>query len=71
MVETTESICARAKVFDDQALEDSSHIWRLIISYVDPKLLIGIQEHLGNHTCRGPGLLMWMALLYPMSYNLN
>ena len=32
-VETTESICARAKVFDDQALEDSSNLWRLIISY--------------------------------------
>ena len=32
-VKTTESICARAKVFDDQALEDSSYLWRLIISY--------------------------------------
>ena len=62
-VETTESICARAKVFDDQTQEDSSHLWQLIISYVDLKLLIGIQEHLGNHTCRGLGLLMWMALM--------
>jgi hypothetical protein len=63
MVKTTESICAYTKVFDDQALEDSSHLWQLIISYINPKLLIGIHEHLGNHTCRGPGLLMWMVLM--------
>jgi hypothetical protein len=62
-IETTESICAHAKVFDDQALEDSSHLWQLIISYNDPKLLIGIQEHLVNHTYTGPGLLIWMAIM--------
>lgn len=41
---------ACAKVDNDQALEDSSHLWKLFISFVDPKILIRIQECLGNIT---------------------
>ena len=62
-VETPASILARSKAFDDQAVEDSAHLWRLIVSYVDPSLLTGLFERLEEYGNRGPGLLLWMSLM--------
>jgi Zinc knuckle len=62
-VETPASILARAKTYDDQAKEDSAHLWRLIVSYVDPSLLTGLFERLEEYGNRGPGLLLWMSLM--------
>ena len=61
--ETEASVLARAMVWDDQAREDSTHLWRLIESHVDPKLLSGLYERLDDYGDRGPGLLLWVALM--------
>ena len=44
-------------------MDDSSHLWRLIVSYISPNLLTGLLERLEDHGNRGPGLLLWMALM--------
>ncbi len=48
-VETPKSILAQAKTFGNQAKEDSAHLWRLIVLYVDPSLLTGMFERLEEY----------------------
>ena len=58
-----DSLTKSHQIFDDQALDDSSHLWHLIVSYISPNLLTGLLERLEEYGNRGPGLLLWMALL--------
>ena len=44
-------------------MDDSSHLWHLIVSYISPNLLTGLLERLEDYGNRGPGLLLWMALM--------
>ena len=60
---TPDSLTKSRQIFDDQALDDSSHLWRLIVSYISPNLLTGLLERLEDYGNRGPGLLLWMALM--------
>mgnify|MGYP006149004505 CR=1 FL=1 len=60
---TADSLTKSRQIFDDQALDDSSHLWRLIVSYISPNLLTGLLERLEDYGNRGPGLLLWMALM--------
>ena len=60
---TADSLTKSHQIFDDQALEDSSHLWHLIVSYISPNLLTGLLERLEEYGNRGPGLLLWMAFI--------
>jgi len=35
------SLTKSPQIYDDQALDDSSHLWRLNVSYISPNLLTG------------------------------
>jgi hypothetical protein len=61
--ETPTSVLARAMVFDEQACEDSSHLWSLIISMVDDTIISGLEERLEEYGNHGPGLLLFFALV--------
>ena len=55
---TADSLTKSRQIFDDQALDDSSHLWHLIVSYISPNLLTGLLERLEDYGNRGPGLLL-------------
>ena len=61
--EIATSVLARAMIFDEQACEDSSHLWSLIISMVDDTIICGLKERLEEYGNRGPGLLLFFALV--------
>jgi hypothetical protein len=61
--ELPSSKLARAKVFDAQARTDSTHLWNLVTSYVDEALISPIQDRLESYGNRGPGLLLFCALI--------
>ena len=66
---TADSLTKSCQIFDDQALDDSSHLWRLIVCYiVSQNLLTGLLECLDEYGNRGPGLLLWMVLAKCSSY---
>ena len=62
-VETPASALSRAQVFDEQAHEDSSHLWNIIVSHIDESILFGLRARLASYGNRGPGLLLFFALV--------